>query len=275
MKRPQRLLILLLCWLSSVTALADVPQRVVSINLCTDQLLLMLADTDQISSVSKLAIEPESSFMAEQALAYPVNHGKTEELLALKPDLIVAGQYSASRMVGMLKELGYRVETFPIVNDLDGIRTSIIRMANLLGKPKRGEQLLKQMEQRLALSALKRPKRKPRAAIYQPNGYTSGSNTLQDIALVLAGWENVAASIGINGYSTIDLESLLLANPQQLFSSAYAPGTQSRAQQQLNHPALKRMTGGREIVNIDYRYWICGGPMITEAVEQLQKSLPQ
>ena len=274
MNSAQRLLILLLGWLLSVTAVAAVPQRVVSINLCTDQLLLMLADPDQISSISHLAIEPESSFMAEQASKYPVNHSKTEELLALKPDLIVAGQYSASRMVGLMKELGYRVEIFPIVNDLEGIRAAISRMADLLGKPKRGMQLIAQMQQRLAAAKLNRPKVKPAAAIYQPNGYTSGSNTLQDVALTLAGWENVAATMGINGYSTIDLESLLLARPQQLFSSAYAPGTQSRAQQQLNHPALRRSTQGREIVNIDYRYWICGGPMITEAVDQLQKSLP-
>ena len=168
-----------------------------------------------------------------------------------------------------------RVRAFPLTATTDDIRRSITRMAKLLDRDKQGDNLLKQMNQRLEKITKNPPGRRPRGAFYQPNGYTSGSGTLQDIALQMAGWDNIASKLGVKGYGSIDLERLLMARPEQLFSSAYAPGTQSLAQKELQHPALYLITKGRPIINISYKYWICGGPMIADAVEQLHQSIPQ
>ncbi len=268
------ILVLAGCLGTPFPALAQ-PGRVVSINLCTDQLLLMLAEQEQIASVSYLALEPHSSFMAAEARAYPVNHAKAEEILALKPDLVLAGAFSDRPLVMLLQKLGYRVERFPLASDIDSIRDSIRRMAQLLGKEQKGRQLVREMEQRLERVASQRPRTRPKAAFYQPNGYTSGRNTLQDSALQLAGWRNLAVEQGIEGYGSIDLERLLMAGPDRLFTSHYIPGTHSRAEKQLAHPALHRAMNGREIIDIEYRYWICGGPMIADAVEKLHRSLPR
>ena len=245
------------------------PQHIVSTNLCTDQLLLLLADPEQIGSVSFLALEPHSSYMADAAQGHHLNHGKTEELLALAPDLIVSSIYDDATQRQLLSTLGYRVEVFPMANNLELIRKNIRRMAALVGHPERGEALIMEMDKRIEAVAGKRPSSTPRALFYQARGYTSGKQTLQHEALQLAGWKNISAELGIFGYAPIDLESLLLAQPQQFFTSQYAPGTRSLAQQQLDHPALKAITAGKSMVNIDYRYWICGGPMIADAVEAL------
>ncbi len=266
-------LLLLICPLSSHGA--EPPSRVVSINLCTDQLLLMLADPAQITSISYLALEPGSSFMAEQAQQHQVNHTKAEELLTLKPDLILASEYSDRALIQLMQKLGYQVETFSLPSSIDGIRSNITHMAQLLGQEADGQQLIQQMNQRIEQVVQQQPARRPKALFYQPNGYTSGSNTLQNTALQLAGWRNLAAELGIQGYRTIDIEALLLAQPEQLFTSPYAPGSQSLAQHQLSHPALKRVTAGKEMVEIDYKFWICGGPMIADAVEQLHQKLPK
>ena len=85
----------------------------------------------------------------------------------------------------------------------------------------------------------------------------------------------VAAELGIDGYGTVDLERLLRAEPDQLFTSAYAPGTDSLAQRQLAHPALRVVTQGKPLINIDYRFWICGGPMLADAVEALAAAHPE
>jgi len=266
-------LLLLICPLSSQAS--EQPTRIVSINLCTDQLLLLLADPSQITSISYLALEPTSSFMAEQAQQYQINHAKAEELLTLKPDLILANEYSDRALIALLEKLGYQVERFPLPFSIEGIQRNIARMAQLLGQEPRGEELINQMNQRLDNIAQQRPATPPKALFYQPNSYTSGSNTLQDTALHLAGWRNLAAEVGIEGYSAIDIEALLLAEPEQLFTSPYAPGSRSLAQHQLSHPALKRVTAGRAMIEVDYKFWICGGPMIADAVEQLHRSLPR
>ncbi len=270
---PRLFITMLLLLLFSQGAASSV--RAVSINLCTDQLLLLLADPRQIASVSHLALEPASSFMARQARRHPINHARVEELLRLDPGLILAGEYSDRALIELLQGLGYRVEIFPLPFRIEDIRENIRRMARLLGQEARGERMIGRMERRLERVARQRPAVRPKALFYQPNGYTSGQDTLQDTALRLAGWRNLAAELGIRGYRVIDLEALLLAVPEQLFTSPYAPGSQSLAQQRLLHPALRRVTAGRAMVEIDYRYWICGGPMIADAVEQLHRHLPR
>ena len=70
---------------------AHQPRRVVSINLCTDQLAMMMAGPGQLVSVSHLAGDPTYSTMPEAAAAYPANRGLAEEVYLLKPDLVLAG----------------------------------------------------------------------------------------------------------------------------------------------------------------------------------------
>ncbi len=248
---------------------ADRPQRIVSTNLCTDQLLLMLVSPERIVSVSSLSLDPHSSFMADAARRHHTNHGKSEEILPLQPDLILTSGYAATPAVELLRRLGYRVELLPMANDISGIRDNISTLASLVGEEDKGARLIAQMEMRIAQIQRQFSAPKGKAIFYQPRGYTSGRHTLQDEALRLAGWDNVATDAGIEGYSHIGLEELLIAQPEQIFTSSYAPGTSSMAQRQLQHPVIRRLTQKRPMVEIDYRLWICDGPMIADAVEAL------
>ena len=81
---------------------ADLP-RVVSMNLCTDQMVLLLADPDQITSLSRLARDPRSSSLAQEASAHPQNAGGAEEIYLSAPDLVLAGQYSDKATLAMLR----------------------------------------------------------------------------------------------------------------------------------------------------------------------------
>lgn len=269
----------LVAWLWLLFALpgalqAAPPQRVVSTNLCTDQLLLMLATPSQIVSVSALSREPDSSYMAKAARQYPINHARTEELLRFKPDLILASPYNNPAMVSFMRKLGYRVTLMKPANTLGDIETNIQQVAALLGQQQKGETLLRSMRQQLTRIKIPPRGKRPGALFYQPRGYTSGRGTLQDDALRRSGWRNLASEAGIQGYQHIGLETLLRARPSHIFTSVYAPGTDSLAQRQLYHPALRRLTTGTAMTNIDYKYWICGGPMITQAIRLLAEARP-
>jgi iron complex transport system substrate-binding protein len=230
---------------------------------------MLLAEPERITSISYLALEPDSSYMHHEAAAYPVNHAEVEELLALKPDLILAGGFTQDNMIRLMRQLGYTVEVFQPTSSIDEIRFNIRRMAKLLGREARGEEIIQQMDQRIK-QATAQPFGEPLPALfYQPRGYTSGSNTVQNEALTMTGWSNVSAEHGIVGYGNIDLETVLLAKPVQFFTSAYAPGSNSLAQRALSHPAVEAIANKRPMINIAYRYWICGGPMIAEAIEKL------
>jgi iron complex transport system substrate-binding protein len=67
-----RLTFLIGClWGASAAVAQPRPQQVASLNLCTDQLLLALADRAQIASLSRLARDPPVSFLAGQAEGLP------------------------------------------------------------------------------------------------------------------------------------------------------------------------------------------------------------
>ncbi|MCU7917634.1 MAG: ABC transporter substrate-binding protein [Candidatus Thiodiazotropha sp. (ex Epidulcina cf. delphinae)] len=263
---------LLLILLTAPAAAAGPPQRVVSVNLCTDQLLLMLADPRQVASVSYLSRERQSSFVAEQAAGYPLNHARTEEVIGHRPDLVLAAPYTNPRLLATLEKLGFVIEKLPLGYTLEGIIKDIRRLAARLGQTQRGEVLIEQMHHRLQHNDAPTGLLSPKALFYQPRGYTSGANTLQNEALRLAGWRNPAAEQGVEGYVAVDLEQVILWQPDTLFTSTYKDRSISLAERQLEHPALKRLLAGIPMLEIPYKYWICPGPMLVEAVALLRKA---
>ncbi|MEW8143887.1 MAG: ABC transporter substrate-binding protein [Candidatus Thiodiazotropha endolucinida] len=261
----------LLMLISGMAIAAEPPRRVVSVNLCSDQLLLMLADPQQVASVSYLSRDPDSSFVADAAVAYPLNHARAEEIIRLKPDLILVTPHTNPRLRTTLTQLGYPLHQLSLGHRLDDIVEDIRQLAARLGQESRGESLIQQMQQRLQSGASKAAH--PTTAIFlQPRGYTSGSDTLQDEALRLAGWQNLAAQQGVKGYTPVPLEKVLHWQPETIFTSAYTGSGDSLAERQLRHPALQRLLAKHPMVEIPYKYWICPGPMLADAVALLQQA---
>jgi iron complex transport system substrate-binding protein len=65
-------------------------RRVMSLNLCADQLVLMLVPPSRIASVSFLSRASEKPLLTAEAAGVKVNYGTLEEVLAQKPDLVIA-----------------------------------------------------------------------------------------------------------------------------------------------------------------------------------------
>ena len=243
------------------------PRRVVSINLCTDQLAMMLAAPGQLVSVSDLAADPHSSAMAEAARAYPVNHGRAEEVYLLDPDLVLAGAYTARATVEMLRGVGIEVVQFDPASSLADTRDRLAQMARVLGQEARGAALIARFDARLAVLSETGTDR-PRAALYHPNGYTLGGGTLSDDILQAAGFRNLAREIGITGGGTVPVETLVMAAPDLLISGTPLPGA-SRSEAVLEHPALDSLRAARAGLRITSPSWICGTPHALDAVDRL------
>jgi iron complex transport system substrate-binding protein len=109
------------------------PQRIVSLNMCVDELVLRLAEPQNIASVTWLSRDPKNSNVAELGARIPVNHGLAEEIIPLNPDLIIAGIYTARTAVAMLKRVGIPVLEIGVPKSLDDIRAQIREIAGLIG----------------------------------------------------------------------------------------------------------------------------------------------
>ena len=68
----------LLCLASGAT-LAQ--QRIASLNLCTDLMLLELVERERIVSLTYWAADPAMSYLAERAVGIPLNHSLVEEIV--------------------------------------------------------------------------------------------------------------------------------------------------------------------------------------------------
>jgi len=241
---------------------------VASINLCADQLILLLAQPDQITTLSNLSHDQAGSYYYQKARAYPVNESHAEQILPLQPDLVIAGQYSNVHTVNLLREVGLRVEILAIATNLVGVFENIRSVATWLEKPKLAEAIIAKLEQRLdALGPPTIPT--SLAAVYDPNGFTVGGNTLRGEMMQRAGWANVASKVGITDYGHLSLESMIRLAPDALIESPYSQGTYSRGQALSLHPALRQAGLNPKIVTVPSRMTICAGPWTIDVIEQL------
>ncbi|WP_198243193.1 ABC transporter substrate-binding protein [methane-oxidizing endosymbiont of Gigantopelta aegis] len=245
------------------------PKRFVSMNLCTDQLLMLLADKEEIVSVSYLAARKDLSVMTTRAQRFYLNHGQAEEIMRLKPDLVLAGVFSTRTTVFMLKKLGYRVEVLPVASHFSTIRANIRKVASLVGHPQRGEQLIAQFDERLESLKNKRPAIPAMAVFYRENGYTTGKNTLANAILKQAGFSNLAAQLGISGSGHLSLEELLMHPVDVLIKGRRRSPDGSVAAAALLHPAYRHYAAQRKNISINDALWICGTPFVLDAVNNL------
>ena len=244
------------------------PQKIVSLNLCTDQLLMLLADPNQIASLSKIADDPNVSFLAERSAEFKKNRGDAEEIFINSPDLVVAGVYTEKATVQILQSLGVRVEIFPIEQNFEDIIKNIRKMGALVGHSDRAKTMIDDFNQRL--EKLKSGiNSRPRAALYSANGYTTGAESMAGRILSAAGFKNIAEEIGLSYGGVLPLETLVIMQPDIVISGEAYPG-HSRSEEILQHPALRPL---KTVTQTDAK-WVCGTPAVLDAIAELQRVHP-
>jgi iron complex transport system substrate-binding protein len=245
------------------------PERVVSVNLCTDQLALLLAAPGQLVSVSRLAHDPDSSALHAQAKALPVNGSGAEEVYLLKPDLVLAGTFTAANTVAMLRDLGIPVKQFAPARSLDDVTERLTQMGAALGREAEAQRLSDVFHADLAALAAPSGQR-PRAALFYVNSYTAGGRSLAGDILRAAGFDNIATEAGLDGGGTLPLEQLIMLAPDVIIQGRNYPG-QARAEDNLDHPALSALDGTLKAGTLTDRDWICGTPQVIQAVRDMHR----
>ena len=255
----------------AASAASAKPQRIASLNLCTDQLALMLVDPKRIVTVTFLARDPSTSYMAAAAATIPTNRGRLEQILPLQPDLVLAGRYTTHFTKTLLRKLGYPIFEADIPNTFDQVRAQVREVAALLGESEKGEALVAGMDEKLARAAAKASDQ-PIAALYGPRGYSQGAGTLENSVLAAAGYRNLAAEMGVSGSRVLSLEILLKRAPRYLIFNARVDEAPSLAMAVFKHPALSRAFTGTAAIRIPPRFWYCPGPMLGDAVQFLAEA---
>ena len=245
---------------------------VVSMNLCTDQLVLLLADPEQILSLSYLSHNKRSSVYEAQAAGYPTNRGLAEEVYILKPDVTVTGTYSNWTATAMLEGLGMRIERFEPAYHFDDIKANISAMGEILGQDAKAKALIDSFDKRRAALVGKPTDTadKPRAALYEANGYTAGKLSLAHHILDAAGFHNIGSDFGYDYGTKLSLEVLLITDPDVIILSPLGAG-HARAEEMTRHPALDYLEKDAPTQITTDKKWVCDTPLVLDAAEEVAR----
>ena len=244
-----------------------VPQRIVSINLCADQLVLALADRSQIAGLTHNATDPEMSGEAAKARGLRLLSNSAEQILAIEPDLIVGMPASRSSALRALPEQNYPLLDLATANTLDEIYTSIDQTAEAVGHPERGAALIARMQGEL--TGLPKPGRGRVAAYYQRRGYMTGTGTLIDELMTRVGLINLAGKLGKPPLSQLSLEEMVAAQPDFLIVESATDKVTDQGSEMLHHPALKDIPR----ISIPQAWTVCGSPAYTTAARSIVEQI--
>jgi len=247
------------------------PRHVMSLSMCTDDLLLELLPPERIASVTYYSRDAGISYEWPQAANVRINWGTVEEVLAQKPDLVLAGTYTTPAARALLKKMHYPLLEVPPAENFDEVRAVTRQVAHALGRDAAGAALLAKMDATLQSLAASRPQRVIRVAAWGEGGSIPGKGTMFDTILTAAGGVNIAASLD-GGYRSFDIEQLLAARPDILAYAGNVSDTPGHNTDIAQHPLLRKLYAARSITYPSALY-NCGVVESADAAVALRASL--
>ncbi|WBW97688.1 ABC transporter substrate-binding protein [Oceanirhabdus sp. W0125-5] len=194
------------------------PERIVSLTLGTDEILLSLVEHEKISALSgKIAENKGASNVADIAVNFDKAENNVEKIISLQPELVFASSWIKKEQVEQMREAGIKVYCYGTANNIDQQKEVILEIAKIVGEKENGEKLVKEMDDKLnyvkeKLSGLKEEE-KLRVLSYNSYGSTNAKGTTFDDIVNKAGCINVASEAGLEGWPQISKEKIIELNP--------------------------------------------------------------
>lgn len=245
------------------------PMRIVSLDFCADQYVLKFADPEQILAVSPDAVRG-FSYMRESAVGVPSVRAIAEDVLILKPDLVVRSYGGGPNAEAFFERAGVPVLQIGWAANIHGEDITSIpeitkSVAAGLGQAERGEAVARDYLERLQKVATKAA---GKSTLYvTPAGVTTGGNSLAHKAMLAAGLQNYATR---PGWQSLPLERMTYERPD-LVAAAYfdVRSNHSNGWSATRHPIAKRELAEAERVELEGAWLGCGGWFLVEAIEAL------
>lgn len=236
----------------------DLP-TVVSLNPCTDAVLAEIAAPGQVLAISHYSQDPRGTSMdLVEARRFRLTGGTVEEVLALDPDVVVAGSFLPPATRAALEDLGVRVETFGIAMTVDQSLAQVEALGTAIGRGEQGRALAREIAADLKAASVTTPT--VSTVLWQPGGIVAGEAALVSDLLRRAGLSSHSAARGLGQADFLPLEQVVADPPALLLVAG-----DSAAQR---HPVLARVAGVR-VERFDPSLLYCGGPTMPKAMARL------
>lgn len=253
------------------------PRRIVSICLPGDQYLLQLVSRERIVALSVFAADSDISAHWEAARGIPVTHGGAEELIRLKPDLVLVSENSTPLTTAILKRLGVRVLELHIPENFEELRDQLRVVGQSLGEGERTEEMVRSMDARLARLRARRPAAadRPTALFYFQDRFVPGAHTFANAILEEAGFRNLSSSFSLDLGISASEESVIMARPQYLIVTRFRESAPTATQLSETEPLFRKLGPQTKIIPVSFRQLAEPDLSNLDLAEQLQEHILQ
>ena len=243
--------------------------RIASINLCMDQLLLAVADREDIAGLSPFARDGRRSWAAGHAEGLPILSGTAEEILVLRPSHVLSMTFMKRETRDMIRSQGIPVVAFDLADTIAQSREQILAVADLAGRPERGRAAAAALDGALARLRAAAPSQRLRVLPLSRRGWVAGRRSLVADLLAQAGLDNAAGDAGLEAGGFLSLERIVALRPDAILVTAAEERAEDQGRAMLLHPALTALFPPERRIVVPEALTVCGGPMLVEAMDRL------
>lgn len=266
-----------------VLHLPQKPQRIVSLSIGTDEMLLALVPAERIAALTYWADDGGISNITEEAKKVPRRvKASAETILGLQPDLVIIPDWQPPELAQILRDAGIAVYVYKQPTMIEPIKQTIAEIARVVGEEEAGAQVVAHMDGELAQITDKVqqiPAGERQVAVrYTLTGGSGGKGSTFDDICRRAGVENGAALAGLEGDGTLSKEQIIAVNPDLLIMPTWDYSGKTDLQQfktsVAEDPALQPVKAVRQqrLMFIPDRYLSCSSQYIVEGVKALAQT---
>jgi len=200
--------------------LESTPQRIISMAPSNTEILFAVGAGAQVIARDDLSDTPEA------AQALPSVGGfsgyNVEQMVALKPDLVLAAEINTPEQVKAMEDAGLTVNYLSNPKDFEGLYANLTLVGQLSGHESEAAALNESLKARVqAVTEVAAQAKETPSVFYELDStnpakpWTSGPGTFVDLIIRMAGGRNVGAELDAE-WAQISQEALIVADPDYI-----------------------------------------------------------
>lgn len=260
------------------------PEKIVSLTLGTDEMLLSIVDQNRILAISGATSEKEGlSNIADIAKDFDKAENNIEKVISLNPDIVFAANWMKKEQLEQMRDAGIKVYCYGTASDIESQKNVIMEIAKVVGEEEKGKEIIDEMDNKLKeisekLKGLK-DEEKIRVMNYDTLGSTSAKGTTFDDMVKRAGGINAASEAGLELWANISKEKIIEINPDVIMLPAYSydesKDPQDFVDAILNDESLKEVNAVKntKVIMVPEKHVSAVSQYIVYGVEDLAKAM--
>lgn len=210
----------------TVIKLPHKPTRIMTTHFHLDNMLLGIVEQERVVAVSSTMLDPNVSYIAPEDVAKPVKLSfdtPFEQIVALKPDLIIARASNGAERIQSFRDLGIPVYVTIYPSTVEDVKKQIRGITEVVGEKERGDKLIAKLNQELqsitnVVQAFKGREQSIMLVSKMNHNYGGKGSSFDDMCHY-AQLKNAPAEIGVMNGQLMDKEVMLRANPDHFVLS--------------------------------------------------------